>query len=122
VGTLPAHFVRHNIWFATAELGSCCDHAQPWLVLSANITKCKAITARKERKKKTTRFGINLMRSQVFYRAAQDQHSNVNKKQAIFTGNECAAILFEQQMFAHGLSQSSMHCITSEIFKHFLPL
>jgi len=76
----------------------------------------------KKKKKKTTRFGINLMRSQVFYRAAQDQHSNVNKKQAIFTGNECAAILFEQQMFAHGLSQSSMHCITSEIFKHFLPL
>jgi hypothetical protein len=42
VGIPPAHTVLHDTRFPTTELGSCCDHAQPWLALSADITEREA--------------------------------------------------------------------------------
>ncbi len=53
---------------------SCCLFASrmPWLasLLAAHHTK-----SRKKRKEKTTPFDVNLMRSQVLFRAAQDTES-----------------------------------------------
>ena len=63
---------QHNSWL----FGVCCcsfERMLLWLIHWAPVKKAGLFCLRKEkkRKEKTTPFGVNLMRSQVVYRAAQ---------------------------------------------------